>query len=151
MRAPFEVRRGTFLISTDPDRLDVATIHDFLARSYWARGISEERVRRSIEHSLSFGLYLWERQIGFARAISDYATFAYIADVFVLEKHRGQGLGAWLAEAILQHPDLQGLRRISLMTRDAHGLYRRLGFAAAPDPSRYMEIVQPPPADALSS
>jgi GNAT superfamily N-acetyltransferase len=146
----YEVRRGAFLISTDPSLLDVRTIHAFLTGSYWARGISDERVRRSIENSLSFGLYLWEKQIGFARAISDRATFAYLADVFILERHRGQGLGLWLAESILGHPDLQGLRRISLMTRDAHSLYRKVGFAGAPDPARYMEIVQPPPADALT-
>jgi GNAT superfamily N-acetyltransferase len=139
---PFEARRGAFVCSTDPRRLDLAAVHAFLSRSYWARGISEDVVRRSLENSLSFGLYEWERQVGFARAISDYATYAYLADVYVLERYRGLGLGLWLIQSVLSHPALQGLRRLALMTRDAQGLYRKVGFHATADPARYMEIVR---------
>lgn len=133
--------RGRFEISTDPGRLDRAAIHRFLEGSYWARGVSREVVDRSIEGALCFGLFEGAAQIGFARVISDRATFAYLADVYVLESHRGQGLGKWLMEVVRGHPDLQGLRRWVLATRDAHGLYRRFGFTAVADPERYMEIV----------
>ena len=131
------------MCSTDKKRLDLGALHAFLKESYWARGISEETMRRSIENSLCFGLYEWDKQIGFARAITDCATYAYLADVYVLEKYRGLGLGIFLVETVMSHPALQGLRRFALMTRDAHGLYRRVGFGATPDPNRYMEIVRP--------
>lgn len=134
-----EWRRGGFTISTDPARIDRLLIHEFLAASYWARGIPRETVDRSIEGALCFGLYENERQVGFARAITDRATFAYLADVFVLESHRGRGLAAWLMETILAHPDLQGLRRWMLLTRDAHPLYRRVGFTELAHPERVME------------
>lgn len=134
-----EWRRGGFTISTDPARIDRPLIHEFLAASYWARGIPRETVDRSIEGALCFGLYENERQVGFARAITDRATFAYLADVFVLESHRGRGLAAWLMETILAHPDLQGLRRWMLLTRDAHPLYRRVGFTELAHPERVME------------
>jgi GNAT superfamily N-acetyltransferase len=140
----FERRTGGFLVSTDRGRLNLPSVHEFLRRSYWAKGISEEVLRRSIENSLCFGLYEWERQIGFARVISDYATYGYLADVYVLERFRGLGLGLWLVESVLRHPALQGLRRLALMTRDAHNLYRKVGFAPAVDPTRYMEILRPP-------
>jgi GNAT superfamily N-acetyltransferase len=140
---PFEARRGAFVCSTDTQKLDVEGIHAFLKESYWARGISEEVLRRSLENSLCFGLYEWGKQIGFARVISDFATYGYLADVYVLEKYRGLGLGLFLVETVMSHPALQGLRRFALMTRDAHGLYRRVGFQGTPDPSRYMEIVRP--------
>jgi GNAT superfamily N-acetyltransferase len=133
--------RGDFVISTDPVKLDRGTIHRFLAGSYWAEGIPQPVVDRSIEHSIVFGLYEGRTQVGFARVITDRATFAYLADVFVLESHRGRGLAKWLMEAILSHPDLQGLRRWILATRDAHGLYERFGFRPLEDPARYMEIV----------
>lgn len=139
-----EWHRDGFTVSTDKARLDIELIHRFLAATYWARGIPAAVVRRSIDHSLCFGLYEnldgGERQIGFARVITDYATFAYLSDVFVLEAFRGRGLGNWLVATILAHPDLQGLRRWSLVTREAHGLYRKHGFTALANPERYMEI-----------
>jgi GNAT superfamily N-acetyltransferase len=141
--ATYERRRAGFLVSTERARLDVPAIHAFLAGSYWAPGIPLEVVRRSLEHSFPFGLYEPVRQIGFARVITDRATFAYLADVFVLETHRGRGLGRWLVECVLAHPDLQGLRRLVLVTRDAHGLYADFGFAPLADPAHYMEIVRP--------
>lgn len=140
-REPAEYRRGAFVVSTDPGRFDRKAIHAFLTRSYWAEGISLELVNRSIDGSLGFGLFEDARQIGFARVVTDRATFAYLADVYVLESHRGRGLGQWLVECVTAHPDLQGLRRWSLATRDAHGLYRKLGFAALRAPERYMEKV----------
>ena len=136
---PREWRRGEFTISTDPVRLDIAAIHGFLTRSYWAEGIPPETVRRSIDHSIPFGLFHAARQIGFARWITDHATFAYLGDVYVLEEYRGQGLGTWLMEAVMSHPDVQGQRRWVLLTRDAHGLYARYGFEALAAPQRYME------------
>ena len=139
-----EWRRGEYLISTDQERLDVVLIHDYLANtSYWATGRSIETVRRSIENSLAFGLYKGERQVGFARVITDYATFAWLADVFVLEQFRGQGLGKWLIEVIISHPELQGFRRWVLATKDAHELYRPFGFAELSRPERWMERPDP--------
>ena len=139
-----EWRRGEYLISTDQERFDVGVIHDYLANSsYWATGRSMETVRRSIENSLAFGLYKGERQVGFARVITDYATFAWLADVFVLEQFRGQGLGKWLVEVIISHPELQGFRRWVLATKDAHELYRPFGFAELSRPERWMERPDP--------
>jgi pyridoxal 5'-phosphate synthase glutaminase subunit Pdx2 len=132
--------RAGYEISTDPARLDLDVIHGYLARSYWAEGIPRETVARSLRGSLCFGLYHAGAQAGFARVITDRATFAYVADVFVLEPHRGRGLGKRLIAAIQSHPELQGLRRWLLGTRDAHGLYRQFGFEAAADPSLWMEI-----------
>jgi GNAT superfamily N-acetyltransferase len=134
-----EWKRDNFTISTDKERLDRETIHDFLRGSYWARGIPRELVDRSIENSLCFGLYDADRQVGFARVISDYATFGYLADVFVLESHRGRGLATWLMETVMSHPNLRGIRRWMLVTRDAHGLYRKVGFTALSHPERIME------------
>ena len=133
--------RGPFSISTDPDRLDRALIHEFLTGSYWARGIDRETVDRSISGALCFGIYEGPAQVGFARIITDRATFAYVADVFVRDSHRGRGLAVWLMEAVRAHPDLQGLRRWILMTRDAHGLYEKSGFRRLEDASRCMEIL----------
>jgi GNAT superfamily N-acetyltransferase len=110
-----------------------------LRQSYWAEGIPIEIVKRSIENSLCFGVYKTSQQIGFARLVTDYATFAYLADVFILESFRGQGLSKWLMETIVSHPDLQGLRRWMLATRDAHELYRKYGFTAIASPERWME------------
>ena len=138
----YEVKRAAFAVSSDPGRLDVDVIHGFLARSYWAEGISREIVERSIRHSLCFGLYEWGRQVGFARMVTDRATYAYLADVFVLEAYRGRGLSSFLMEAVMAHPDLQGLRRFGLATRDAHGLYRKAGFSGLAMPERMMEIVR---------
>jgi len=138
-----EWKREGFTISTDRSRLDRPAIHEFLSGSYWAKGVPRSVVDRSIDGALCFGLYDGERQVGFARVITDRATFAYLADVYVLESHRGRGLATWLMEAILAHPDLQGLRRWMLVTRDAHPLYRKLGFTELPHPERIMEMTFP--------
>jgi uncharacterized protein len=130
-------------ISTDLALLDLDAIHGFLAGSYWAAGVSRETVARSLANSLCFGAYEDGRQAGFARVISDYATYAYLADVFVAESHRGRGLSKALMAAIVAHPSLQGLRRFMLGTRDAHELYRRFGFRSVKDPERWMEIADP--------
>jgi GNAT superfamily N-acetyltransferase len=136
-----EYRRGAFLLSTSRERLDLDVVHDFLTNCYWAHGIPREVVARSIEHALCFGIYDGEgAQVGFARVISDFATIAYLGDVFVLEKHRGRELGKWLMECIVQHPALQNLRRWILTTRDAHGLYSQFGFTPVTAPERYMEL-----------
>jgi len=138
-----ESRRGEFLISTDRARLDLDVIHGFLTHCYWAKGIPRDIVARSIEHSLCFGVYDGSgAQVGFSRVVSDFATFAYVADVFVLESHRGRGLGKALMEGIMQHPRLQGLRRWSLSTLDAHKLYEQVGFTSLRFPDRYMEILR---------
>lgn len=138
--APYVVRRDGFELSTDPARLDRALIHDYLSRqSYWARGVPRAVVDRAIDHSLCFGVYRAGAQVAFARTVTDRATFAYLADVFVLEPVRGEGLGRWMIEAIMQHPDLQGLRRFLLATRDAHTLYHRFGFLPLTNPSRFLE------------
>lgn len=134
-----ELKRGEYTISCDANRLDVGVVHGFLQKSYWAPNVSEDVVRRSIEHSLCFGVYHQESQVGFARVITDYATFAYLADVFVIESHRGSGLGQWLIETVISHPDLNGLRRWILLTRDAHDLYRKYGFREVSNPERFME------------
>lgn len=135
--------RGHYRVSTDPRRLDLETIHGFLSRSYWAEGIPREVVERSIRNSLCFGVYDDDRQVGFARVVTDRATYAYLADVFVLEPHRGRGLSKWLLECLLAHPDVQGLRRWQLATRDAHGLYVQYGFQPLADPATLMEIRRP--------
>jgi GNAT superfamily N-acetyltransferase len=139
----YEVRRGPHTVTTDGARFDLDVIHGYLTRSYWAVGIPRAVVARSIAGALCFGLFDGETQIGFARAITDRATFAYLADVFVLESHRGRGLGVWLMECVMAHPDLQGLRRWSLVTRDAHALYGRFGFTALSAPDRWMEKTDP--------
>ena len=150
-----EFRRGEFLISTDPDRLSLDVIHGFLTNCYWAKGIPREIVARSIDHSLCFGIYdesprlakdarpAAPMQVGFARVVTDFATVAYLGDVFVLESHRGRGLSKWLMECIIQHAALQNLRRWILLTRDAHGLYSQFGFAPVKAPERYMELHRP--------
>jgi GNAT superfamily N-acetyltransferase len=136
-----EWQHGDYSISTDRERLDREVIHAFLRESYWAKGIPREVVDRAIENALCFGLYEGNRQIGFARVISDFSTFAYLADVFVVDSHRGRGLGKWLMQVIRAHPDLQNLRRWMLATSDAHGLYRKFGFRRLEKPERIMEIV----------
>ena len=138
-----EWTRGDYTISTDRARVDVDVVHAFVTTSYWGAGISRPVVERSIEHSLCFGLYQIDDQVGFARVVTDYATFAYVADVFVLEEHRGQKLSVWLMETIRAHPKLQGLRVWRLATKDAHTLYEKVGFTALGHPERMMEIVDP--------
>ena len=137
---PVEWIRNGSSISTDPSRLDRALIHEFLGRSYWAAGIPREVVDRSIDSAMCFGVFDGTSQVGFARVITDHATFAYLADVFVLPAHRGQGLSKWLMECVLAHPELQGLRRFLLGTRDAHGLYAQFGFTPPKRPAIWMEI-----------
>jgi hypothetical protein len=139
-----EWTRSDFFVSDDPGRVDLDVVHGFLSRSYWAEGIPRKTVERSIAHSIPFGLYRRAPsepvlQAGFARVVSDHATFAYLADVFVLDAYRGQGLGNWLVECVLDHPELQSLRRWLLATRDAHSLYRRFGWVSLASPDRFME------------
>jgi GNAT superfamily N-acetyltransferase len=135
-----EWKRGEFLISTDQQRLNIPFVHEFLSsQSYWAKGRNRELVERSIENSLSFGVFHDNEQIGFARVVTDYATFAWLADVFIIDTYRGQGLGRWLVEVITSHPKLQGFRRWLLATRDAHELYRQVGFSELAEPNRWME------------
>jgi GNAT superfamily N-acetyltransferase len=134
-----ELGRGEYSISTERERLDLDLVHKFLSEeAYWSPGVPRDVVERSIENSLCFGLYHGARQVGFARVVTDRATTAYLADVFVLSEHRGRGLGVWLVETVFSHPDLQGLRRFLLGTADAHSLYERYGFRPA-DPTRMME------------
>jgi GNAT superfamily N-acetyltransferase len=141
--AVYEKRLGDWLLSTDRSLLDLTVIHSFLTHSYWARGISVELVQRSVSHSLCFGVYDRGGQVGFSRVISDYATYAYLGDVFVLPSHRGRGLSKWMMECMMAHPALQGLRRWTLLTCDAHGLYARFGFAPLNNSERYMERHNP--------
>ena len=135
---------GDYTISTDNSRLDINLIHDFISNhSYWGSGRAREVVQRSIENSLSFGVYLGEQQVGFARIVTDYATFAWVADVFIVPEHRGRGLSKWLMEVIIAHPRLQGFRRWVLATKDAHGLYEQFGFMKLHRPERWMERPDP--------
>jgi GNAT superfamily N-acetyltransferase len=144
-------QRGEYSISTELGRLDIPLIHDYLSHSsYWAKDRSREKVQRSIENSLNFGVFHCREQVGFARVVTDYETFAWLADVFILEEHRGLGLSKWLLEVILAHPKLQGLRRWLLATRDAHGLYRRYGFTELEDPKRWLErLTETVPRDGI--
>lgn len=135
-----EWQRGEYTISTDSKRLDISVIHDFISnQSYWAQGRPLETVQRALDNSLNFGLYKNDQQVGFARVVTDFATFAWIADVFVLPEERGRGLSKWLMEVILSHPQLQGFRRWVLATKDAHSLYARFGFIPLHRPERWME------------
>ena len=134
---------GEFEISTDPSRLDLEVIHGFLRTSYWAEGRSRAVVERAIEHSLCFGVYLAGRQVAFARVVSDRAVFAYLMDVFVIPEFRARGISKTLMRAVLDHPELQGLRVFLLGTRDAHGLYAKFGFRPLEEPSRWMAIYDP--------
>lgn len=139
-RVSEEWQRGEYEISTDPARVDLAAVHQFLSvESYWATGVPLDVMRRAIEGSMVFGIYKGREQVGFARVVSDKATFAWIGDVYVLDAHRGHGLGKWLMECIVGHPELHGLRRWMLATRDAHGLYAQTGFTPLSDPGRFME------------
>ncbi len=137
-----EWSRGEYTISTDARRLDIEVIHGFLVASYWAEGRSRERVLQSIGHSLPFGLYRHKEQVGFARVVTDYVVVAFLADVFVLPPHRGNGLGRWLVDVVTTAPELRRIRRWLLGTRDAQGLYRQFRFGE-PMPNRLMERVNP--------
>lgn len=138
-----QAERGEFRIMYGAGAVDLDAVHAFLVTSYWAEGISRDLVSRAIDGSLPFSLFRADRQIGFARAITDRATYAYVADVYVLPEYRGQGLGHWLMATMLAHPDLQGLRRLGLVTRDAHSLYAAFGFRPLAAPDRHMEITRP--------
>src|ERR1700689_3714425 len=137
------IARDGYEIDDDVSRLDVDAIHAFLSSAYWSAGIPREVVSRSIAGSLNFGLFHDGTQVGFTRAATDKATFAWLCDVYVLPDHRGHGLGHWLVRAALDHPDLQGLRRIMLATSDAHRIYADCGFAPLSDPQRWMAIATP--------
>lgn len=133
--------RGNYCITTDKQRLDLQAVHHYLAQqSYWSLNIPFERVEKAAQNSLTFAVLHGEAQVGYARIISDYTSFAYLADVYVLETHRGQGLSKWLMETIMGHPELQGLRRWVLATRDAHGLYAQYGWKPVADPTIWMEV-----------
>jgi GNAT superfamily N-acetyltransferase len=134
------MRVDGYSISSDARDFDIDAIHGYLTQSYWSPGIPRSVVERAIANSLCFGVFKGSRQVGFARVVTDRATFAYLADVFILDAHRGKGLSKWLMQVILAHADLQGLRRFLLGTRDAHELYRRFGFRELANPSRMMEI-----------
>ncbi|WP_062268501.1 GNAT family N-acetyltransferase [Endozoicomonas arenosclerae] len=136
-----EWQKGSFILSTDKALLKIDLIHEFLNNSYWAAGIPRSVVEQSVEHSMCFGLYQDDRQIGFARVISDHATFAYLSDVFILPEMRGLGLSKWLMECIQSIESLQGIRRFMLATADAHGLYEQFGFQSLEKPERIMEIM----------
>jgi GNAT superfamily N-acetyltransferase len=138
-------RVNTYEISTDPSRLQLDAIHAYLTRSYWSPGIPKDVVATAIANSLCFGLCQGDTQVGFARVVTDKSSFAYLADVYVLEEHRGQGLSKRLVQAVLAHPELQGMRRFLLATRDAHGLYEQFGFKAPAKPQNFMEMRQSPP------
>lgn len=134
-----EWKKEKYTISDDPARLDLDAICDFLARSYWANKRPRDVIERSIQHSLNFGMYHADRQIGFTRVVTDHAVFAYVCDVFIHEDYRGHALGKWMMETVLAYPELQGLRRWCLVTRDAHGLYSQFGFTELYDTARWME------------
>ena len=138
-----EWRNGDYIISTDKTKIDLPTVHKFLSESYWAEGIPIELVKRSIDHSLCFGVYQDQKLIGFARVITDFATFAYLADVFIVQEERGKGLSKWLMKVILAHRQLQGLRRFTLATRDAHALYAQFGFTSFDKPEHWMQRHDP--------
>jgi len=141
--APFEITRDTLTISTDPARLDLEAVCDFLSRAYWAKDRSPATIELSLKNSLVFGVYDSSRMVGMARVITDYATLAWLCDVFVHEDYRGRGIGKWLMECVLAHPDLQGLRRWLLATTDAHGLYRQYGYKPLENIEWWMERFDP--------
>jgi len=134
----YSVTKNEFNISTDKNKINLDYVHQFLTQSYWSPGTSMQIVKKAMEGSLCFGVYDNNKQVGYARVITDTATFAYLADVFIDENYRGRGLGKWLVNVILKHPDLQGLRRIILTTKDAHKVYEQCGFTSVTNPERYM-------------
>jgi GNAT superfamily N-acetyltransferase len=140
-----EVHRDQFTISTDPSRLDMNAVYDFLSRSYWAKARPRERTDLAFANSLVFGLYEGSRQIGMTRVVTDFSVFAYLCDVFIHEDYRGQGLGKWLMQSMLEHPDLSHIRRWMLATDDAHGLYQQFGFEQLPEVEKWMQRLRPFP------
>ena len=143
----FETHRDTFFISTDPKRLDMNTVCDFLSRAYWAKGRPRERTEEAFANSLVFGMYAGSRQIGMARVVTDYSIVAYLCDVFIHEDYRGNGLGKWLMESMLEHPGLKHVRRWLLATDDAHGLYQQFDFEQLTDPEKWMQRLRPFPGE----
>lgn len=142
---PIEVHREQYTISTDPSRLDLVLVHHFLStQSYWAKNRTLEAQARAVQNSLNFGVYAGLQQVGYARVVADYATFAWLCDVFILPEYRGLGLSKWLVQTVIDHPDLRPIRRLLLATRDAHELYRKYGgFDTLPNPERWMERFNP--------
>ena len=139
----FETRRDTFTISTDPSRLDMNAVNDFLSRAYWAKDRPNERTQLAFANSFVFGIYEGGRQIGMARVVTDQSIVAYLCDVFIHEDHRAQGLGKWLIQSVLEHPDLKSVRRWLLITDDAHGFYQPFGFAQMTEPEKWMQRLRP--------
>lgn len=137
------IKEGEYVISTVKEKIDIEYVHGFLSQTYWATGIPLDTVKKAVKGSLNFGVYHNDKQIGFARMITDSATFAYLADVFIDQKYRGKGLSKWLIKVILAHPGLQGLRRIMLGTKDAHGLYKKFGFIPLANIESWMQIHNP--------
>lgn len=134
----FQIKKAAYIISTSKEKLDVKVIHGYLKDAYWCKNIPIEIIQKSIKGSLCFGVYDKEEQVGFARVISDFATFAYLGDVFILPTHQGKGLGKWLIQTIVEHADLQDIRTFSLATKDAHGLYEQFGFKPLAEPHKRM-------------
>lgn len=143
----FQTNRDPFTISTDPSRLDMNAVHDFLSRAYWAKGRPRERTEEAFANSLVFGMYEGSHQIGMARVVSDFSIVAYLCDVFIHEEYRGHGLGKWLVQSILEHPDLKSIRRWLLATDDAHGLYQQFDFIQLTDPEKWMQRLRPFPGE----
>ncbi len=134
----YSIEKNNYLVSTDKNKINVDYVHGFLSQSYWSPGVPVKVVKKAMKGSLCFGVYYKDKQVGYARMVTDKATFAYLADVFIDEDHRGKGLAKWLVETILAYPQLQNLRRILLATKDAHKLYEQCGFTSINNPERYM-------------
>lgn len=143
MHKIIEAKQDEYLMSTDPVKLDPVAVHAFLTQVYWCEGISLELIKKALKNSLCFGIYHQGKQVGLSRVVTDYATYAYLCDVYVLEAHRGKGLGHWMVECVMTHPELQNLRRFTLATRDAHGIYAAFGFTPPKAPERQMERHDP--------
>ena len=147
MTQMLQIHRDSFTISTDPSRLDMNAVHDFLSRAYWAKGRPRERTEQAFANSLVFGMYEGKRQIGVARVVTDFSIVAYLCDVFIHENYRGHGLGKWLMQSMLEHPELKPVRRWLLATDDAHGLYQKFYFAQLPEPEKWMQRLRPFPGE----
>lgn len=147
MEQIFEAHHDSFTVSTDPARLDMNAIYDFLSRAYWAKGRPRERTQDAMKNSLVFGLYQGEKQIGIARVVTDFSIVAYLCDVFIDDEYRGHGLGKWLVQSILEHPDLKHIRRWLLATDDAHGLYQQFDFEPLAEPEKWMQRLRPFPGE----